>query len=44
VTHSGTLSFYALLPGGAGRWSDDQILDTVTALLLPGLRGAPDPG
>ena len=35
---------YALLPGDAGRWSDDQILDTVTALLLAGLRGAPDPG
>jgi AcrR family transcriptional regulator len=35
---------YALLPGDAGRWPDDQILDTVTALLLAGLRGAPDPG
>jgi len=34
---------YALLPAGAGggpaRWSDDQILDTVTSLLLTGLRG-----
>ena len=29
----------ALLPAGAGRYSDDQVIDTVTGLLLGGLRG-----
>jgi AcrR family transcriptional regulator len=30
---------YAVLPSGASGYSDDEILDTVTALLLAGLRG-----
>jgi AcrR family transcriptional regulator len=30
---------YAVLPSGASGYSDDEILDTVTALLLTGLRG-----
>jgi AcrR family transcriptional regulator len=30
---------YAMLPSGASGYSDDEILDTVTALLLTGLRG-----
>jgi AcrR family transcriptional regulator len=30
---------YALLPSGAGGYSDDEVLDTVTGLLLTGLRG-----
>jgi AcrR family transcriptional regulator len=33
-----TLAF-ALLPGGSDRYSDDQVIDTVTGLLLGGLRG-----
>jgi hypothetical protein len=34
----GTLAF-ALLPAGPDRYSDDQVIDTVTGLLLGGLRG-----
>jgi AcrR family transcriptional regulator len=30
---------YALLPSGASGFSDDEIIDTVTGLLLDGLRG-----
>jgi AcrR family transcriptional regulator len=34
----GTLA-YALLPAGPDHYSDDQVIDTVTGLLLTGLRG-----
>ncbi len=34
----GTLA-YALLPAGPDRYSDDQVIDAVTGLLLTGLRG-----
>jgi AcrR family transcriptional regulator len=34
----GTLA-YALLPAGPDYYSDDQVIDTVTGLLLTGLRG-----
>ena len=30
---------YALLPAGLDRYPDDQVIDTVTGLLLGGLRG-----
>jgi AcrR family transcriptional regulator len=33
---------YAMPPSGASGYSDDEILDTVTALLLAGLRGQED--
>ena len=29
----------ALLPAGPDRYSDEQVIDTVTGLLLGGLRG-----
>jgi AcrR family transcriptional regulator len=35
---------YALLPGGASGYSDDEIIDTVTSLLHTGLAGGPRDG